>query len=1347
MRRFLPFLIVAAVTTVACLVSPQQHGPPPGAESRTTEPNGRESVVMKPAGAARDASVASTALASEPSVAVQADAAIFPMGRFQSALGFDSTIFDSSTASRQLAAFDPQVSVEGNLDRPLTAVRFEGNAAISAEELLKLVKIQPGNVPDLTEIKNDLRALYATGKFADVTGRIEQSPPGPVLVLSVSERPLLQKITFVGSKSFDDDLLKEMAELKTGTVYDVEANQESCNMIQEVLHALGYPNAKVELVKGGSSDDREVIFNIEEGAKPISVTISITGNTSIPDDVLRSRLKNVAQGYKFLGDDCCEYCDATILSAVGDLKSYYRNMGFMNVKVKDVKSYSDDFSMAKVEYVITEGVRHRIRNIEFAGNNTLSARQLRENLKSRPGENYSRQLVELDKIQVAAQYGESGRLFAKVNARPRPLKKSGLVDLVFDIDEGRVSSIDAASSQSRPDDAGATSSIELASHEVAAPSARIAEPSALREINNLVFTGVKSFDEADIRESLGVDFDLHLAAHPQSDMFQYMKTLEAVMLSGYRHGGFPEAIVEILFNNTRRQIEVHVTEGPRVYCGDVDVSGENNIATAAIIRKLADAERPRRTVWKKGGPAPLDDEAVARIRGKIETEFADAGFFHPEFDVAIDRQPAATTASLKIAIKSEGPRAVVGNIEVTGSQRDSADDVLTHLDLRTGSPFTANSTWRLERRLSESGRYLIHQVKEQVAAKGADGGHEVHDLKIRLRDYKHARPLAQELLPAEQALVKLSQWLKRWSKGEIDEDLVVTASSESESADERPASGAASRQIQFRMIVSPQHGQSISLKVKSPEGVPSVNAIFAVFPDKLVLASAERKVKLVLPYSSENRLLLKILGESASEKSYDRDGFPFRLNVGMGVGMNKKATASVFDVRVDFTAASITSWAHQNDTKCELRDGTWHIRNDGSEIQIDAESGRLVEYRLALGELEKGLPTVVCRPRQQALKFELQALDQSLADLPTAYDATSPWMAISAFLADEMLALAGAEPASEQAASLRALRKLIGHWSPPGIDRLFDADSGNSSKKSEPFWLPSQRAGWNYDDLFVTGAPGRKNLIGDFLSIYRRFVPATGWMWTVGRDAALGWGASETPAGARLRQAPKWLEIGPAGELCLGCLGDYLNVDLSAAAGRAGMRRLAAEAFAKDYRPLLEGDSWAGQWLLSLATALRHLDDSELAALVRLLPENFPRETIVNSLTLLKYNPDKPVAEVLPAVLDHLWNEALRLDAEFVFLDWLRTEILKSEKKELDHVSPASAEDDDDEDLDILDSLGKPTTGTGKSRAKMWKEFPERTKVPDEEIPAIEEFPALLPDAVRTDLKDAHKRNGRTPPQ
>ena len=71
-----------------------------------------------------------------------------------------------------------------------------------------------------------------------------------------------------------------------------------------------------------------------------------------------------------------------------------------------------------------------------------------------------------------------------------------------------------------------------------------------------------------------IDFELLGTGRPEISHDEYFAKLHMTIESGYRHGGFPYATVELIPDRPAiDQIEVRVREGRRFRCGDVCVTG------------------------------------------------------------------------------------------------------------------------------------------------------------------------------------------------------------------------------------------------------------------------------------------------------------------------------------------------------------------------------------------------------------------------------------------------------------------------------------------------------------------------------------------------------------------------------------------------------------------------------------------------------------------------------------------------------------------------------------------------------------------------------------------------------
>ena len=320
-------------------------------------------------------------------------------------------------------------------DKPLAAIVIEGNKTIKAEEIRKLIKTRPGRVADPKLIKEDTRTLMSKGWFYSVEPRTVRTADGPALVFRVREKPVLQKITFKGNhKIKEKELLDMLLGLRVGQGYDVGANREAARRIEQHYQEKGYLHAKVELEKGNSLQDREVVFCINEGPKVVVSKISFSGNKFVSGPVLKTQVKTRTQILWLFGG---KYDQSTIPEDVNALKTYYHNLGFFDVTVTPREGISDDKARVHLEYVIEEGERYKIREIEFVGNRVIPEEKLRADMKVRMNDYYNERFVAADKEKIVGQYGELGRILAKVEYTTVTHEEPGSVKLVYHINEDR----------------------------------------------------------------------------------------------------------------------------------------------------------------------------------------------------------------------------------------------------------------------------------------------------------------------------------------------------------------------------------------------------------------------------------------------------------------------------------------------------------------------------------------------------------------------------------------------------------------------------------------------------------------------------------------------------------------------------------------------------------------------------------------------------------------------------------------------------------------------------------------------------------------------------------------------
>lgn len=366
--------------------------------------------------------------------------------------------------------------VTPRFDDAIVDIIVEGNQTIQSGAILAHVKSQPGRPPSEHQIKEDLRALYATRWFYSVERRYRMTDDGLVLVFRVIERPVVRSIEVRGNHSFSTRQILKQISIEEGSPYDVATNKSAARKIERFYQdGKSYPLASVTLEKGGHPDDRDVIFVIDEGPYTVVRNTKFVGNENIQSGLLRLKLKskrtflgwlaNISPlGAAFGG----KYDESTLPADIAALKEYYHNLGYFDVTIEkdvetddghlipQVKLVKSPFKSLRYEhlpipyirlrrsrgityhYTINEGPRYRVRNIEVEGNRILERDQLLADSRLRSGDAFNARWLNKDVEAIRSQYGERGHLFAQVSAVPRFLDNGdNTVDVVYQIQEDR----------------------------------------------------------------------------------------------------------------------------------------------------------------------------------------------------------------------------------------------------------------------------------------------------------------------------------------------------------------------------------------------------------------------------------------------------------------------------------------------------------------------------------------------------------------------------------------------------------------------------------------------------------------------------------------------------------------------------------------------------------------------------------------------------------------------------------------------------------------------------------------------------------------------------------------------
>src|ERR1700738_2972348 len=159
-------------------------------------------------------------------------------------------------------------------------IRIEGVQRIEPETVRSYLLIQPGDAWDDEQVDKSLKALFATGLFADVN----LSRVGNTLVVKVVENPIINRIAFEGNSKIDEKDLNAEIQLRPRVVYTRTRVQNDVKRILDLYRRHGRFGATVGAKLIQLSENRGgLAFEINEGEFTGVRSINFVGSRKFSD--------------------------------------------------------------------------------------------------------------------------------------------------------------------------------------------------------------------------------------------------------------------------------------------------------------------------------------------------------------------------------------------------------------------------------------------------------------------------------------------------------------------------------------------------------------------------------------------------------------------------------------------------------------------------------------------------------------------------------------------------------------------------------------------------------------------------------------------------------------------------------------------------------------------------------------------------------------------------------------------------------------------------------------------------------------------------------------------------------
>jgi outer membrane protein insertion porin family len=328
-------------------------------------------------------------------------------------------------------------------DQTITAIEVKGNGSISTNTVLSKLKTRVGSAYNDNVISDDMKRLYLLGFFSDIKIDTEKYNDGVKVVISVTERPIIESIVFTGTKriAMSDPKLKETLKSKETQYLDYTDLADDIVTLKQLYEKKGYSQVQIEHTVDidPKTNKAKVLFKIAEGKKKRIKMIYVEGNEKVSDARILKIIKTKRAwlfGSGILKEEVLE-------EDVDRVKGYYRRQGYMDVTVEKELKTDPRGRFWYITFKITEGKKYLVGDVAVQGNKDIEESLIRGKIKeSLPGKVFSQDALKDDVMAIQGLYFDRGYIAAKVLDTTSLNSDTGNIDIMLSVDENEIYYVD-----------------------------------------------------------------------------------------------------------------------------------------------------------------------------------------------------------------------------------------------------------------------------------------------------------------------------------------------------------------------------------------------------------------------------------------------------------------------------------------------------------------------------------------------------------------------------------------------------------------------------------------------------------------------------------------------------------------------------------------------------------------------------------------------------------------------------------------------------------------------------------------------------------------------------------------
>ncbi len=321
---------------------------------------------------------------------------------------------------------------ENNEGKVIRAIVVTNNRAISAETILSKIKTKIGDEFSQIVINEDLKRLYGTDYFTDVSIEAEDYEDGLKITLIVEEKTVIGNVAFKGNKAYTAQRLRQAMKSKPDEMLNMPMLAQDIAEIRNLYVKKGYPGAEVkyELDVDRELNKTNITVIINEQKKIKISKVNIVGNAHLKSANI---VKVLGTKPSWLFNPGI-FKEEVLEEDIDRIRALYDDIGYLDVEVTPKLDYSQDGAQLFVTFDVNEGKQYLVGSISVTGNTILPEKDVKSRIKMKAGKPFSRMELRNDMLAIRDLYYANGYMDAVIDVDQNVNPANSSMDIIYTID-------------------------------------------------------------------------------------------------------------------------------------------------------------------------------------------------------------------------------------------------------------------------------------------------------------------------------------------------------------------------------------------------------------------------------------------------------------------------------------------------------------------------------------------------------------------------------------------------------------------------------------------------------------------------------------------------------------------------------------------------------------------------------------------------------------------------------------------------------------------------------------------------------------------------------------------------